>query len=136
MKSTQKTYQSQTYKSTNHKVSSRTPLSINTSKYTTFKANESQNLGRNKNIFGRKYAILNNGYRAFETKNEEEFIQAMGLNDEESLEFIKDKLTRDYNELSDELKPLVNDIYSSVMKAESIRESLIVNYQPENRPRD
>ena len=50
MKSTQKTYQSQTYKSTNHKVSSRTPLSINTSKYTTFKANESQNLGRNKNF--------------------------------------------------------------------------------------
>ena len=42
-----------------------------------------KNLGRNKNIFGRKYAILNNGYRAFETKNEEEFIQAMGLNDEE-----------------------------------------------------
>ncbi|MCR5119330.1 MAG: HD domain-containing protein [Lachnospiraceae bacterium] len=62
--------------------------------------------------------------------------KVMGLNDEESLKYIKDKLTRDYNELSDELKPLVNDIYSSVMKAESIREILIVNYQPENRPRD
>ena len=50
MKSTQKTYQSQTYKSNNHKAFSRTPLSINASRYTTFKANESQNLGRNKNF--------------------------------------------------------------------------------------
>ena len=49
MKSTQKTYQSQTYKSNTHKVSSRTPLSINTSRYTTFKANVSKNLDRNKN---------------------------------------------------------------------------------------
>ncbi len=48
----------------------------------------------------------------------------MGLNDEESLEFIKDKLTRDYNELSDELRPLINDIYSSVMKAGTIGEIL------------
>ena len=49
MKSTQKTYQSQTYKSNTHKVSSRTPLSINTSRYTTFKANVSKNFDRNKN---------------------------------------------------------------------------------------
>ena len=32
------------------------------------------------------------------------------------------KLTKDYNELSDELKYLVSDIYSDIMKAGSVRE--------------
>ena len=32
------------------------------------------------------------------------------------------KLTKDHNELSDELKYLVSDIYSNIMKAGSIRE--------------
>ena len=48
--------------------------------------------------------------------------KVMGLNDEESLKFIQDKLTKDYNELSDELKYLVSDIYSDIMKAGSVRE--------------
>ncbi len=32
------------------------------------------------------------------------------------------KLTKDHNELSDELKYLVSDIYSDIMKAGSVRE--------------
>ncbi len=48
--------------------------------------------------------------------------KVMGLNDEESLKFIQDKLTKDHNELSDELKYLVSDKYSNIMKAGSIRE--------------
>ena len=48
--------------------------------------------------------------------------RVMGLNDEDSLKFIQDKLTKDYNELSDELKYLVSDIYSNIMKAGTIQE--------------
>lgn len=48
----------------------------------------------------------------------------MELNDAETLKFIQDKLTRDYNEISDELKYLVDDKYSKVMSAESINEVL------------
>ena len=48
--------------------------------------------------------------------------RVMGLNDEDSLKFIQDKLTKDYNELSDEPKYLVSDIYSDIMKAGSVRE--------------
>ena len=50
----------------------------------------------------------------------------MKLNDEESIKFIQDKLTRDYNEISDELKYLVKDKYEKVMNANSIIE--ILNY--------
>ena len=39
----------------------------------------------------------------------------MGLNEEDSIKFVQDKLTRDYNELSDDLKPLVEDKYKSIM---------------------
>ena len=46
----------------------------------------------------------------------------MGLNDEEALIFIRDKLTRDYSEISDEYKHLVNDIYMRVMEAKNIRD--------------
>ncbi len=48
----------------------------------------------------------------------------MELNDVDTLKFIQDKLTRDYNELSDELKYLVDEKYSKVMSAESINEVL------------
>ncbi len=48
----------------------------------------------------------------------------MKLNDAETLKFIQDKLTRDYNEISDELKYLVDDKYRKVMSAESINEVL------------
>ena len=50
--------------------------------------------------------------------------KVMGLNDEESLKFIQDKLTRDYAEISEELKYLVNDTYTRVMEAKTIREIL------------
>ena len=50
--------------------------------------------------------------------------KVMGLNDKESLRFIQDKLTRDYAEISDELKYLVDDTYRHVMEAKTIREIL------------
>ena len=43
----------------------------------------------------------------------------MGLNEEDSVRFVQDKLTGDYNELSDELKYLVKDKYDRVMAAKS-----------------
>ncbi len=48
----------------------------------------------------------------------------MNLNDEYSIKFIQDKLTRDYNEISDELKYLVKDKYEKVVNANSIIEIL------------
>lgn len=48
----------------------------------------------------------------------------MELNDEDTIKFIQDKLTRDYNEISDELKYLVDDKYSKVMSATNINEIL------------
>lgn len=48
----------------------------------------------------------------------------MELNDEDTIKFIQDKLTRDYNEISDELKYLIQDKYDSVMNATSIAEIL------------
>ena len=46
----------------------------------------------------------------------------MELDDEESLKFIKDKLTKDYNEINDELKYLIDDKYNKVMNAITIEE--------------
>lgn len=50
--------------------------------------------------------------------------KVMELNDEESIRFIQDKLTKDYNEISEELKYLINDKYKKVMNAEKIEEIL------------
>ena len=41
----------------------------------------------------------------------------MGLNEEDSVRFVQDKLTGDYNELSDDLKSLVKEKYDRVMAA-------------------
>jgi len=41
----------------------------------------------------------------------------MGLNEEDSVRFVQDKLTGDYNELSDDLKYLVKEKYDRVMAA-------------------
>ncbi len=41
----------------------------------------------------------------------------MGLSEEDSVRFVQDKLTGDYNELSDDLKYLVKDKYDRVMAA-------------------
>ena len=43
----------------------------------------------------------------------------MGLSEEDSVRFVQDKLTGDYNELSDDLKSLVKEKYDSVMAAKS-----------------
>ena len=43
----------------------------------------------------------------------------MGLSEEDSVRFVQDKLTGDYNELSDDLKCLVKDKYDSMMAAKS-----------------
>ena len=48
----------------------------------------------------------------------------MGLNDEESLKFIQDKLTKDYAEIREDLKSLVDDTYARVMNAKTIGEIL------------
>ena len=46
----------------------------------------------------------------------------MGLNEKEAMKFIQDKLTRDYNEISDEMKYLIQDRYNMIMKAVSFNE--------------
>ena len=43
--------------------------------------------------------------------------KVMGLSEEDSVRFVQDKLTGDYNELSDNLKYLVKDKYDRVMAA-------------------
>ena len=51
----------------------------------------------------------------------------MELNDEETINFIKDKLTKDYNEISDDLKYLINDKYNKVMSVKTIDELLTIS---------
>ena len=43
--------------------------------------------------------------------------EVMGLSEEDSVRFVQDKLTGDYNELSDNLKYLVKDKYDRIMAA-------------------
>ena len=50
--------------------------------------------------------------------------KVMGLNDEDSLKFIQDKLTKDYVEIRENLKYLVSDTYAHVMNAKTIQEIL------------
>ena len=40
----------------------------------------------------------------------------MGLNEEESLNFVKEKLTKDYNEISDDFKKYVIEQYNEILK--------------------
>ena len=49
----------------------------------------------------------------------------MELNDDDTVRFIQDKLTRDYNEITDELKYLIQDKYDRVMNATDINDILI-----------
>ena len=46
----------------------------------------------------------------------------MNFDDEECIKFVQDKLTRDYNEISDNLKYLVEDKYKKIMSIKSIEE--------------
>ena len=48
----------------------------------------------------------------------------MKLNDNDTIKFIQDKLTRDYEEISPELKYLIEDKYMDVMNATSIEQIL------------
>ena len=48
----------------------------------------------------------------------------MGLSDEEAIKFIQDKLTKDYNEISQNLKYLIQDKYDRVISAKSINDIL------------
>lgn len=46
----------------------------------------------------------------------------MGLDDNETIKFIKDKLTKDYNEISNNLKYLIDDKYKKIMSVTSIED--------------
>ncbi len=48
----------------------------------------------------------------------------MELNEEDSINFVKDKLTKDYNEVSNKAKKLIEDKYNKIMKANTINELL------------
>ncbi|MBQ9534835.1 MAG: HD domain-containing protein [Clostridia bacterium] len=48
----------------------------------------------------------------------------MGLSEEDSVRFVQDKLTADYDELSDDLKYLVKDKYGKVMAAKCAEDVL------------
>ena len=49
----------------------------------------------------------------------------MNLNDKDTLKFIQDKLTKDYNEISNELKYLIDDKYNKIMNVTNINELLL-----------
>ena len=51
----------------------------------------------------------------------------MKLNDDDPLKFIQDKLTSDYNEISDELKYLIDDKYNNIMTAKNKK---VIKYSP------
>lgn len=50
--------------------------------------------------------------------------KVIGLNDKDSLNFVKEKLTKDYNEISDNVKKYISDKYENVMKSKSINDIL------------
>ena len=50
--------------------------------------------------------------------------EVKGLSDEESIQFVKEKLSRDYSEISVELRHLIEDKYQCIMNARSLRDIL------------
>ena len=46
----------------------------------------------------------------------------IGFNEEDSLKYIKEKLTKDYMELIDEVKPIIENKYRTIINARSIKE--------------
>lgn len=48
-------------------------------------------------------------------------LNVMGLNEEESLNFVKEKITKDYNEISDDVKKYVYDKYNEIMNLEQYK---------------
>ncbi len=53
--------------------------------------------------------------------------KVMELNEEESIKYIQNKLTKDYNEISDNLKVYIQDKYEKVMSAKSINDILEID---------
>ena len=51
----------------------------------------------------------------------------MELNDKDTIKFIQDKLTKNYNEISDDLKYLIQEKYDSVMNIKTIDELLTIS---------
>lgn len=51
----------------------------------------------------------------------------MELNDVDTIKFIQDKLTKDYNEISDNLKYLIQEKYDNVMSVKTIDELLTIS---------
>ena len=106
---------------------------------------QENNYSENKVEFVKKYILNHSSKRAeYRTTEEEKILvdadglshfdsinnlyslahKVMELNDEESIRFIQDKLTKDYNEISEELNYLINDKYKKVMNAEKIEKIL------------
>ena len=53
----------------------------------------------------------------------------MKLSDDDTLKFIQEKLTKDYNEISDELKYLINEKYDRIMSIVNIKFLMEINYE-------
>ena len=51
----------------------------------------------------------------------------IGLNEEESVNFVQEKITKDYNEIDEEVKNIVQDKYINIMNAKS-KNDLLGNY--------
>ena len=51
----------------------------------------------------------------------------MKLNDEEALKFIQEKLTKDYNEISDNLKYLIDEKYKKIMSSVSVNDIVLMS---------
>ena len=48
----------------------------------------------------------------------------MGLNEEDSVQFVKDKLTKDYLEIDDEIKSIISDKYEKIMESNTLTDML------------
>ena len=48
----------------------------------------------------------------------------MGLNEQESLMFVKEKFIKDYNEISEDVKKFVTEKYNKIIECETIEEML------------
>ena len=48
----------------------------------------------------------------------------MGLNENDSIQFVKDKLTKDYLEIDDEVKSIICDKYKKIMKSSTLTDMI------------
>ena len=128
---------------------SMTDRDLDRSKHNEYSANIAEELLRNNNypldkINLIKKCIINHSHnrKEFRTTMEEQILvdadglshfdsipslyslahTVMELNDIDALSFIQDKLTNDFNEISDDAKSIVTDIYCAVMHAKIIHD--------------